>query len=132
MVTEKKSCTYPWKAPKQNKNKHTNLLQWKDKIRYLTWNYIRFKPDVCYFLFFHQMIALKELWKMLFISSKKSFFVREIFKFSCGCKRISTHSRLVRKWTLNLLAKLAYFLSFFFLLFYIFQIQRNKRKWNNL
>ena len=31
------------------------------------------KTCVCYFLFFHQMIALQELWKMFFISSKKLF-----------------------------------------------------------
>ena len=29
----------------------------------------------------HQMVALQNLWKMLFISSKKLFFVLKIFKF---------------------------------------------------
>ena len=31
------------------------------------------KTCVCYFSFFHQMTALKQLWKMLFISSEKLY-----------------------------------------------------------
>ena len=33
--------------------------------------WIHIKACVCYFLFFHEMIALQGLWKMLFISCKK-------------------------------------------------------------
>ena len=44
-----------------------------------------FKACVPYFLikflFFHQMIAIQKLRKKFFISSKKLFFILEIFKF---------------------------------------------------
>ena len=40
-----------------------------------------FKSCICYFSFFHQMIVLKQLWKMLFILSKKDLFVLKILNF---------------------------------------------------
>ena len=51
------------------------------------WNYwlhvkiIIIKACVRYFLFFHQMIALQKLWKILFISSKKLFFFSRYLNF---------------------------------------------------
>ena len=40
-----------------------------------------FKSCICYFSFFHQMIVLKQLWKMLFILSKKDLFVLKMLDF---------------------------------------------------
>ena len=42
---------------------------------------ILFKACVRYYLFFHQIIALQKLPKMLFISSKRTHFVLKITKF---------------------------------------------------
>ena len=53
--------------------------------------------------FFHQMIALRKLWKILFISSKKLFWFS---RYSNFCN--------------------------FSLPFHTFQIQKDKWKWNNL
>ena len=54
------------------------------------------------FLFFHQMIAIQKLWKMLFFISSEKLFSR----YSHFC--------------------------IFSLPFHIFQIQKGKWKWNNL
>ena len=59
-----------------------------------------------YFLFFHQMTALQNFWKMLFISSKKLFPSSRYSFF--------------------------FFFFIFSLPFYTFQIQKTKEKWNNL
>ena len=57
---------------------------------------------VRYFLFFHQMITLQKLSKMLFISSKKPFL---FWRYLIFCN---------------------------FFTFYTFQIRNDKWKWNNL
>ena len=49
-------------------------------VHWLRANRISLKACVPYFLFFHRMKALQKLWKMLFISSKKTLFPK-IFKF---------------------------------------------------
>ena len=55
------------------------------------------------FYFFHQMKALQNLWKMFFISSKKLFLFMRFLRY----------------------------LIFLSLTFHTFQINKDKRKWNN-
>ena len=64
------------------------------------------------FLFFHQMIALQKLWKMLFISSKKLFsFSRYSFFYFCSflpvghCFRASSKLNLKAHDVINCLNK---------------------------
>ena len=63
-----------------------------------TWAFLRW---VSKFLFFHQMIALKKLWKMFFISSKKPFSFSRCSNFCNFFSSFENFPDSKDKWTWN-------------------------------
>ena len=55
------------------------------------------KACACYICFFHQVIALKYLWKILFISSKKVFRYQILFFLCYVTKSLNTRHIVFHK-----------------------------------
>ena len=55
----------------KKKKFHNHFHNWRDD----------FKACLCYFLFFHYIVALQKLWKMFFISPKKLFLFSRYSNF---------------------------------------------------
>ena len=69
-------CTWHTENPScwPHRHKHSGIVPQQVRLKLVSFIFINF-------FFFHQMIALKKLWKMLFISSRKliSFFCPSLF-----------------------------------------------------
>ena len=89
---------------KEHQDDCTSLEKWRKNPENCLYVFLNLVSANFYqILFLHQMIALKKLWKMFFISSKKLFLLSRYLNFCV-----------------------------FSLPFHTFQIQKVKWKWNNL
>ena len=79
----------------KNRNKLTAKLLWSIFKVFLKSQYL--KIDSAFFLFLHQTIALKKLWKMIFLSSEKLFSVPQYSVF-CIFLFPSSVSHCWRRW----------------------------------